>query len=135
MPGYDPATGDFTRQGFTGEAYVLSDPYQGLLNLGTIAGNASVDLSYTLKASALFDATYLENASASCYGCVSPGGYDPFGIEFSPAPGGGIDLQFTAAVPELGSYALMLGGLAVLAWAARGRRRRRRRRRSGALPA
>lgn len=128
---WDPVLNDYRielRTGFTGEAYVTSDPYNGLLNLGTIAGNASVALTYTLKASALFEATYLEDSSSSCYGygCVEAGGYDPFGIDFTPAAdGGGIDLQFTAAVPEPGSHALMLGGLAVLAWAARGQRSRR----------
>ena len=72
-----PATGRYhteSRTGFTGEASVRSDPYQGLLNLGTIAGKASVDLSYTLKASALFEATDLEDSSSSCDGhCVNAG--------------------------------------------------------------
>jgi hypothetical protein len=129
---YDPVLEDYrveSRTGFTGEAYLQSDPYNGLLNLGTIAGHASVDLTYTLKASANFEATYLEDSFSACYGygCVNVGGYDPFGIDFTPAPngGGGIDLQFTAAVPEPDSYALMLVGLAVLAWAARGQRSRR----------
>lgn len=125
---YDPVSGTYLpgpHTGLVGGAYVTSDNYQGLLNLGTIGANESLELTYTLKATASFEGTYIVNSGADCYGgyggaCAQAGGYDPFGIEFEPAPNnGGVSLTFTAAVPEPGTYALMLGGLGLLAWSAR----------------
>ncbi|MCV2353084.1 PEP-CTERM sorting domain-containing protein [Paucibacter sp. B2R-40] len=125
---YDPATGTYLpgpHTGLVGGAYVTSDNYQGLLNLGTIGANESLELTYTLKATASFEGTYIVNSGSDCYGgyggaCAQAGGYDPFGIDFEPEPNnGGITLNFTAAVPEPSTYALMLGGLGLLAWSSR----------------
>lgn len=130
---YNPDTYEYDieeRTGLAGGAYVTSDNYYGSLALGTIGGNQSLELTYTLKAMTHFEGTYIVSSYSECYGgyggaCATAGGYDPFGIEFEPAPDGlGIALSFTSAVPEPGSYALMLGGLAVLSWAARRQRRR-----------
>lgn len=130
---YDPISGNTLpgpHTGLVGGAYVMSDNYQGLLNLGTIGANATLELTYTLKASASFEGTYIVNSGADCYGgyggsCAEAGGYDPFGIDFEPAPNdGGIVLSFTAAVPEPSTYALMLGGLGLVACGARQQRRK-----------
>ncbi|MBT9492182.1 MAG: PEP-CTERM sorting domain-containing protein [Paucibacter sp.] len=128
---YDPVSGTYLpgpHTGLVGGAYVMSDNYQGLLNLGTIGANQSLELTYTLKASASFEGTYIVNSGADCYGgyggaCAQAGGYDPFGIDFQPEPNnGGIALSFTPAVPEPATYALMLGGLGLLAWGTRRQR-------------
>jgi hypothetical protein len=112
--------------GLAGDAYVLSDPYAGYLELGVIGANASVELTYTLTASATFDATYRDNSSAGAYGYggfAQAGGYDPFGIEFAPDPiDGGIQLVFTQAVPEPATYGLLLAGLMAVGAATRRRR-------------
>lgn len=113
--------------GLSGDGTVMSDSYTGYLDLGVIGPNQSVELSYTLAGSASFEATYRDNSSAGAYGYggyAQAGGFDPFGIDFSPDPtDGGIQIVFTQAVPEPGTYALMAIGLLGVAGAARRRQR------------
>ena len=118
---------DMPVTGLAGYIQVRSDPYSGYLDLGVIAGNATVELTYTLIASASFEATYRDSSASSSYGYggyAQAGGFDPFGIEFTPDPNsGGIQIEFTQAVPEPSTYAMLLGGLlAVGAVTARRRR-------------
>ena len=116
---------EVTVTGLAGDVYLQSDPYSGYLDLGVIGGNASVELTYTLTASASFDATYRDNSSGGAYGYggyAHAGGYDPFGIDFAPAPDGGIELVFTPAVPEPATYGLLLAGLLAVGAATRRRR-------------
>lgn len=111
--------------GIAGYAQLESDEYTGRLELGVLQAGQSVELTYTLSASAMFQGTYRDGSQAGAYGygeLAQAGGFDPFGIDFTP-DAGGIQFEFSPApIPEPSTYALLAGGLGVLAWATRRRR-------------
>lgn len=91
----------------SGSGYVESDNYAGHLDLGVLGAHETRELTYTLLATAYYTGTSSSTSSYGYGGYASAGGYDPFGIEFTPDAA----ITFTSAVPEPQTYALMAFGL------------------------
>jgi hypothetical protein len=107
-----------------GYAQLSSDPYEGLLALGELQAGEQKELVYTLTAVS----SYVDDSNGASYGYggyAAAGGFDPFGIEFTPNPAGDGVLIVPSPIPEPSTYALMLAGIAGVSLLARRRRPQR----------
>ena len=126
----DPVTGTSvetpTLQGYIARR---SESYTGNLDLGTLGAGEMRTLTYTLEADAFYvnDRPGQACAAYGGYGgCATVAGSDPFDFTWDdPGPDGsilvGAGVVF-APVPEPGTYALLLAGLAGVLMLARRRR-------------
>lgn len=112
----------------TDKAYVNTQPYFGLLSLGTLNPGETRQLNYSLDASAYYYYSGRTGSGIDSYGgvggSVQGGGRDPFGFELDPVNNGITFSPVTTGngVPEPGVMAL--AGIAAFGvWATRGRRR------------
>ena len=92
--------------------------YTNTLNLGPLAANASLTVSYTVR---------LDTETNSYGGSSSISFSDPAGISAGNASGApfSASLQFAAPVPEPEQTSMLLAGLALVGFAAKRRRKSR----------
>lgn len=124
-----------TAQAGTAGVATTTPTFTGMLagiNLGVTSG--SYDHTFDMNLASSYNASFLNNPStfngntALAFAALITGiadGKAYLNVHSSSVPGGEIRTFFTASpVPEPGSYALMLAGLAALTLRARGRRER-----------
>ncbi|HEU4775207.1 MAG TPA: PEP-CTERM sorting domain-containing protein [Telluria sp.] len=106
--GADIGAGSYANTGSIG-TYTL-DSYNGTLNLGQLNAGQALDVRYVLTSR-----SYWNDPDGCAFECggVSASVADPLGVDGN---------RITAAVPEPESCAMLLGGLALLGFAARRKR-------------
>jgi hypothetical protein len=115
-------------RGLSGDAQIASSAYDGLLDLGYVELGEEKELVYTLTAVTDFQAVYRDNSNDGMYGYggyAAAGGFDPFGIDFTPngeTAGVTIVPGVAPPIPEPSTYALLALGLVAVVAATRRRR-------------
>ncbi len=93
---------------------LYGNPYEGSLDLGTLASGESRTLSYEMESSAFYSVN-AESDSGAYGGLAWAGAVDPFSINRN-------FVVTVSAVPEPQTYALLLAGVLVIGGVARSRR-------------